>query len=204
MESLAYLRPERVPERWNVWVIAVGFGIQSAVTFPLMNGPTMMVTIHMRKIFYTTLGWLLREKDAHLERIRIPATIVVNLLIGAVAGTMASVWVPEPRSAFLLTPTTLLQAVLLIQIDRATCDPANPDGVEFRKTFSKLSCAEMGDTVALAILASESEAPWGELRSTLSSPSLIARLSKTRFGSRLRFGSDGSEQNVSAMASRTV
>ena len=49
-----------------------------AVTFPLMNGPTMMVTIHMRKIFYTTLGWLLREKDAHLERIRIPATIVTE------------------------------------------------------------------------------------------------------------------------------
>merc|ERR1719247_2020386 len=105
MESLAYLRPERVPERWNVWVIAVGFGIQSAVTFPLMNGPTMMVTIHMRKIFYTTLGWALREKECHIENIRMPATIVVFLLIGAVAGTLAILKVPESHSAFLLTPT---------------------------------------------------------------------------------------------------
>lgn len=108
-----------IPERWNVWFVAFCFGVQSAVTFPAMGVPTMLATGHLTNIFYTGMEVFLREKPREdLVKTIYPLVNAGAILIGAAAGAAANLHSKgSVASAFLLTPITLLQVILLETVE---------------------------------------------------------------------------------------
>jgi len=113
----------RVPERWHVWLVAFGFGVQSQVSWPALGLPTMMVTGHMSNIFNTTMQVILGDAPRQdLGSIIVPAVVTCAKVFGAISGASAhrrlrgkSSKRPHP---FLLTPISVVQAVLLVLIER--------------------------------------------------------------------------------------
>lgn len=108
-----------MPERWQVWIVAFGFGVQSQVSWPAMGIPTMMATGHMSNIFNTLMEVGLREKSlAELKKMRIPFAVTMAIFLGAIVGASANWRLKGRKRAFLLTPIAVLQAILLVLVER--------------------------------------------------------------------------------------
>lgn len=108
-----------IPERWNVWFVAFCFGVQSSVTFPSMNVPTMLATGHLTNTFHTFMEVLLGEKPfSHLEKTAYPLVNTLAIFLGAAAGAAANMHAKDSiASTFLMTPITLLQVLLLAAVE---------------------------------------------------------------------------------------
>lgn len=135
------------PERWNVFIVAMAFGVQSAVTFPAMGVPTMLATGHMTNMYYTCMEVAMREKDfEHLQKIITPTISVVSILLGAVLGAFANQQAKgSVHSSFLLTPITVAQAILLVMVERAKREVERSAREALMKNENSLELA--GDTI---------------------------------------------------------
>mmetsp|Transcript_87655 Transcript_87655/g.165261 ORF Transcript_87655/g.165261 Transcript_87655/m.165261 type:complete len:277 (-) Transcript_87655:261-1091(-) len=108
-----------IPERDNVWLVAFCFGIQSAETFPALGVPTMLATGHFSNSFFVCMEVVLREKPvSDLKLVDYPMVNITGLVLGAIAGAVANKHVNnEIAAGFLLSPITLLQAILLVLLE---------------------------------------------------------------------------------------
>lgn len=120
-EAQPYWAGERlVPVQWNVWLIAFGFGVQSAVTFPTMGVPTMMATGHLTNVMSTWTEVLLGEKPrTDLQKLKYPHVNLFALCIGALVGALANKYIERGTIAshFLLTPIVVLQVIFLVLLE---------------------------------------------------------------------------------------
>lgn len=112
-----------IPERWDVWLVAFGFGVQSQVSWPALGIPTMMATGHMSNLFNTAMQVALGEvPSSELRKVEVPAAVTIAMLAGAILGASAHHRLRGRKTRraypFLLTPITVFQAVLLVLVER--------------------------------------------------------------------------------------
>jgi len=119
-----------LPERWNVWFVALVFGMQRDVTRPAMGTVTMVATTHLSLIFATCMEVFLGEKNRkELRNIYYPLANTTGIFVGAMAGAWANMrWKGHIGSSFLLTPITTLQLFLMILAERMALEARKSAG----------------------------------------------------------------------------
>ena len=94
-----------------VCIVSMIFGVQTAVTFPIIGVPTLLATGHMTNLFYILLGVILKQPDADLSKALLPGCVVGGMAGGAITGAYA---VRNCKgvgcASFLLTPIIVIQA----------------------------------------------------------------------------------------------
>eukprot|EP00747_Dinoflagellata_sp_TGD_P180817 gnl/TRDRNA2_/TRDRNA2_33906_c0_seq2.p1 gnl/TRDRNA2_/TRDRNA2_33906_c0~~gnl/TRDRNA2_/TRDRNA2_33906_c0_seq2.p1 ORF type:complete len:314 (+),score=36.12 gnl/TRDRNA2_/TRDRNA2_33906_c0_seq2:126-1067(+) len=108
-----------IPERWDVFWVAILFGVQSAVTHPTLSTPTMVLTGHMTNMLYTTVQASLGASDVKMSSLVVPSSIVAAAFVGAVFGAAADVFTEGSKMAsFVLTPICFFQGILLVWLEQ--------------------------------------------------------------------------------------
>jgi len=114
-----------IPERWHVWAVAFGFGVQSTVASRAMSVPTMLATGHLTNIWSTVVEVAMKDQPlTNLRTLLAPCAVCVAILLGAFAGASANKqFTGQMEHAFLLTPITVFHAILMVLVERKSTEP---------------------------------------------------------------------------------
>lgn len=108
--------PPLYPARWNVWFVALAFGVQSSVTFKAGLPPTMLVTGHMTSVADAYMGKCLDGAD--LEKTHIPTGVIMGMSCGMLVGGVINLYVVVGKPGELLfIPIIMFQGVMLMSLD---------------------------------------------------------------------------------------
>lgn len=113
--------PPLYPARWNVWFVALSFGVQSSVTFKAGLPVTMLVTGHLTAVTAAYMDKCLDGAD--LEKTHIPTGVIMGMSCGMLVGGVINLYVVVgPPGELLFIPMIIVQGVMLMSLE-AIMDP---------------------------------------------------------------------------------
>jgi hypothetical protein len=113
-EYFSHTEEPSIPARWVVFVVAICFGMQSAISQNVIGFAAILATGHLTNMmacFNNGMmnGGIVGKRD----QLKVNFAIIYALIIGSLAGAWATMHVPN----YVFTPATLVQIALLLAVE---------------------------------------------------------------------------------------